>query len=300
MEKVVISGGTGGIGSRLVLELLVRGYEVIVLTRDAKGLSGNDKLRYVTWLDGSGSWKDEINGASALINLAGAIIGGKRWTKSYKEAIYNSRIDSTRLLVDAINSSVIPTKMLYSMSAIGIYGDSKEARINEESPTGEGFLPHICTDWEGEASKVGDSTRLVIGRTGVVLDKHFGAMPLLLNVFRKGIGGPLGSGRQWFSWIHLDDIVAMILQSIKNDDMNGVYNFVSPNPVRNKVFAKTLGKVLRKPALFPVPEFTLKLMYGESASAVLEGQRVFPERLEKMGFNFKFPLLKDALEEVIS
>jgi len=305
-RKILITGGTGMIGRRIVNELCREGAYVKLLTRDiekAKSIfEKNYTVEALKWssYENPLSLKDVMEGTDAIINLAGANVGDRRWNKKFKEVLYNSRIDTTKLLIDTIRICKDRPKILISASGVGVYGFRGGELIDENSTTGDDFLAKLCRDWENEAMKAVEfNLRVVIVRTGLVMDKNDGALKELLTPFKLFAGGKLGSGKQWFSWIHIEDIVRMYLFALVNDKLVGRVNGTSPNPVTNKQFAKTLGRVINRPSLIPVPAIALKIAVGEFAKNLITGQKAVPVKAIKAGFEFRFPELKDALENLL-
>jgi hypothetical protein len=305
--KVVITGATGFVGSRLVERLQQEGNTILVLTRSAThgrkvfpeiAFPKVDIVEYSP-LE-SGSWQSVLSGCDAVINLAGAPIS-ERWSEAHKQAIMDSRKIGTEKLVEAL-AQVNPRPSVWiNASAIGYYGTSETAAFDETSaPVADDFLSEVCRAWEAAAQTVKDyGPRLVILRLGIVLGMG-GAVAKMLTPFRIFAGGPIGSGRQWFSWIHRDDLVNLILQALKDQQMEGVYNATAPNPVRMAEFCKTLGKVLNRPSWLPVPDFVLETILGDGAQVVLEGQQVLPKRTEATGFQYQYNQVKDALVEIVN
>lgn len=248
----------------------------------------------------SGSWQQSVAGCDGVVNLAGAPIAEERWTPARKQEILDSRKRGTEKIVAAIAGANPKPSVLVSASAIGYYGASETATFDETSPAGEDFLAQVCQVWEAEAEKVKQTgTRLVIVRTGIVLGMG-GALGKMLLPFKLFAGGPLGSGRQWFSWIHRDDLVNLILRSLAQPEMQGVYNATAPNPVRMDEFCKALGEVMNRPSWLPVPGFALEALLGDAAQVVLEGQQVLPKRTLESGFEYKYPTVKQALQQILT
>ena len=299
--KVLITGATGFVGQRVVKQLLQEGHQVVVLSRNvAKGaLKLGSKCEYFQWIDTKGLPPLEaFNGIDGIVNLMGEGIAEKRWSEEQKKEIYDSRIISTQKLVEAIGKLTVKPKVFVSASAVGIYGNRGDEEITEDSSTGGDFLAHVCKDWEAEAFKAGESgLRVVVIRTGVVLGRGGGALKKMLPVFKLGAGGPLGSGEQYMSWIHVDDLASMYVEALKNSSLDGVYNGTAPYPAKNKEFTYALGKALRRPAVMPVPTFGLKLLFGEMAQVLLEGQKVLPIKFKVNNFRYKYPTLEMALKE---
>ena len=303
--KIIITGATGFVGSRLVQKLNAENHQIIVLTRDlvkAQRVFPSltfPNLEFVTYTPKeSGAWQEAISGCDAVINLAGEPIA-ERWTAQQKQEIMESRQLGTRKIVEAIAKAAVKPKVLVSGSAIGYYGTSETAVFEETSPSGSDFLAQVCQNWEAEAVKVTEfGVRLAILRVGIVLGDG-GALAKMIGPFQLFAGGPIGTGRQWFSWIHRDDLVNLIFEAVTNDQMSGVYNATAPNPVKMKQFCENLGEVMNRPSWLPVPEFALELLLGDGAMVVLEGQQVLPKKAQALGFQFQYPDLKPALREII-
>ncbi|MBK7254455.1 MAG: TIGR01777 family protein [Ignavibacteria bacterium] len=306
-KKILITGGTGLIGRKIVNELCIQGAFVKILTRNVKkarvlfsnsyALEFLDSKKY----DDPLILKSVIEETDAVINLAGMNVGDRRWNEAFKEEIYSSRINTTKLLVDSIKLSQNKPDSFISASGVGVYGDKKDERINEDSLTGNDFLADVCVDWENEALKAADlGVRVVILRTGIVLDKNDGALPELIMPFKFYIGAYQGNGRQWFSWIHKDDIVQIYLLALENTKIEGIVNAVSPDPVTNKSFIKSVSEFKKTLFQIPVPAFVMKIVAGEFAWNLLTGQKVFPDKLVREGYNFKFPDLNSALSDLFS
>jgi uncharacterized protein len=303
MKKIIITGATGSIGRNLVQELSARGDEVIVFTRNpekAKKKIANAG-KYVKWeYENTAAWMHEMRGADIVVHLAGANLGAKRWNEDYKKLAYDSRIVSTRNLVEAIKRTEQKPKAFICSSAVGIYGNRFDEVLNENSTSGNDFMANICKDWEKEAEKVEQyGLRRVSIRTGLVMQKDEGVLKKMILPFRLFIGGPLGSGRQWFPWIHIDDIVGIYLHAIDNDNVSGATNGTSPGIVTMKEFAKTLGKILKRPSLFPVPKFAMKIAAGEIAEYAVMSQRTSVEKILHSGYKFKFENLEEALKDLL-
>jgi uncharacterized protein len=305
--KVAITGATGFVGSRLVERLQAEGHQVLVLTRAADrarrifptAAFPNVQIQAYTPLE-SGDWQQAISGCDGVVNLAGAPIAEGRWTADRKQEILNSRQIGTEKIVESIAKAAPKPSVLVNSSAIGYYGTSETATFEESSPAGNDFLAQVCQAWEAAAAKVeATGTRRVILRTGIVLGMG-GVIAKMLLPFRLFAGGPLGTGRQWFSWIHREDLVNLILAALTQPELSGTYNATAPNPVRMAEFCQILGQMLRRPSWLPVPDFALEALLGEAAQVVLEGQQVLPKRAEAIGFTYQYPTLKQALEEVLN
>ena len=300
---VAVAGATGLIGTRLVEMFIAQGYKVNVLTRNPA--SAKAKLETVPGANartlaiaGPTQWKSAMRGCSAVINMAGEPIA-TRWSSDLKEEIKRSRVSTTKRIVEALNSLAPGERpeVLVNASAVGYYGTSETATFNEESSSGDDYLAEVCREWE--AAAMGADCRVVVLRTGIVLAKEGGALAKMVPVFQMFAGGPLGSGKQWFSWIHRDDVVGMILQGVEDSTWSGVYNGVAPNPVRMGELCSALGDVMQRPSFVPVPDFALQTLLGEGAKVVLEGQRVLPTRAKAGGYQFKFDKVGPALENII-
>jgi len=302
--KYVIAGGSGFLGRPLTHELTGKGHQVVVLTRGRA--HERDGIRHVTWSgqpDG-GTWQQEVDGADGVVNLAGAGIADKRWTTARKLELRQSRVDSTRALVNAVRAATSRPKVFLSGSAIGIYGPQPHDAppLDESAPPGADFLSSLGVDWEAEAHPVSAlGCRLVILRTGIVLARDGGALQQLIPPFNLFVGGPLGSGRQAMSWIHRRDWLELVVWLLRQDDASGVFNGTAPMPVTNREFSKALGKALHRPAIFPVPGFVLRIIVGEMAGpALLAGQRVVPAHALNLGFTFQFPDIDSALSDAVA
>lgn len=301
--KIAIAGATGFVGSRLVEALQDRGHQTIVLTRNPQQATSRfPKAQVVAYNPlKSGEWQESISGCDAVVNLAGEPIAEKRWTPAHKRAILESRQIGTQKIVEAISTASVKPQVLINASAIGYYGTSESAKFAETSPSGTDFLAEVCREWESAAQAVTASgTRLVILRLGIVLGENGGALGKMLAPFSAFVGGPIGSGKQWFSWIHRDDVVQLIIAAIDNAQMQGTYNATAPNPVTMAEFATTLGTVMDRPSWLPVPNFALEAMLGEGAIVVLQGQQVVPTQTLAAGFEFQYPTLKPALTAILS
>ncbi|MDW7710979.1 MAG: TIGR01777 family oxidoreductase [Deferrisomatales bacterium] len=297
--RIFVTGGTGFVGARLVPFLAEQGHEVSLLLRPVESKEGLPAGVRVTEGDPTkeGPWWDGLRDCDAAVNLAGAPIFG-RWNEQKKELIRESRVRTTRNLVTALPAGK-PFSLL-STSAVGIYGDAGDRELDESAPLGDDFLAHVARDWEAEAARArGRGARVALTRFGIVLGPGGGALATLEKVTRRFLGGPVGTGRQWFSWIHREDLVRALLFLLERPDQEGVFNLCAPNPVRQLDVARALGRVLRRPALTPAPALAVRLVLGEFADAVLFSQRMVPRRLQAAGFGFLFPELEPALREVL-
>jgi len=304
--KVAITGASGFVGSRLVEKLHTEGNQVVVLTRNLAAAqnvfpdSSFPNVEVIAYTPTqSGSWQQAIASCDGIVNLAGEPIADGRWTAERKQEILNSRKLGTQKIVEAIALANPKPKVLVNASAIGYYGTSETATFDEASKPGEDFLAQVCLDWEAEAQKVTQlGVRLVILRLGIVLGKG-GAIAKMITPFKLFAGGPIGSGRQWFSWIHREDLVNLIIQALTRSDIEGVLNATAPNPVRMTQLADTMGQVMNRPSWLPVPALALEALLGDGAMVVLEGQQVIPKRTLASGFNYQYPTVKQALEEIL-
>ncbi|MHC5759469.1 thylakoid membrane protein ThyD [Nostoc sp.] len=305
--KFAITGATGFVGSLLVQRLQGKGHKIVVLTRNtafaqkvfpSEAFANVEIVAYTPNV--SGSWQSVIANCDGVVNLAGEPIGEGRWTPERKQEILNSRKLGTQKIVEAIaNANPKPT-VLINASAIGYYGTSETATYDETSLSGNDFLAQVCQAWEAEARKVKDAgVRLVILRFGIVLGNG-GALGKMIPPFKLFAGGPIGSGRQWFSWIHVDDLVNLILQALTKPEIEGVYNATAPNPVRMADLSQTLGQVMNRPSWLPVPAFAIEALLGDGAIVVLQGQQVIPKRTLETGFEYKYPNLQPALTQILN
>jgi uncharacterized protein (TIGR01777 family) len=300
--NILITGATGFVGRRLCEMLHQAGHTVRALSRDSVAAKQRVPLLKEVF-----PWNplqelpplQAFEGCDAVINLAGESIAG-RWTAPKKQTIRDSRVLGTRNLVNALAQLSSRPKVLISASAIGYYGDRGEETLTEDAAPGSDFLAQVCRDWENEALKAESlGLRVVRLRIGLVLGRGGGTLQALLPLFRVGLGGPLGSGRQWWSWIHRDDLCRLIVQILANESISGPVNATAPQPVRQKEFAQVLGRVLRRPAFLPTPAFALKIALGEFADGILASQRVLPRRAQEMGYRFQFEELEGALREIL-
>lgn len=300
--KVLVTGATGFIGKRLCVALAERGHTIHVLTRDASTATKRiaTPVTAFSWNAETNTPPEEsFNGVEAVIHLAGEGVAEKRWTDAQKKKIYDSRILGTRNLVKGIAKYGKSVKTLVSSSAIGYYGDRGDETLTENSKPADRFLAKVCIEWEKEAAAAPNSVRTVLLRTGIVLGEDGGALKKLLPIFRLGAGGPVGTGKQWMSWIHVDDMVGLYLHALEKPTLQGPVNAVGPNPVRNNDFSKALGKALRRPAIVPAPAFALKLALGEMAEIVLASQRVLPEAAKSSNYDFQYSTIESAFDEIV-
>ncbi len=301
--RIFVTGGTGFVGRSLVRSLAEDRHEITVLTRSAE--KSPPLPPGVSYLEGNptekGAWQEKVADQDGVINLAGASIFA-RWTETAKRTIRDSRILTARNLVDAFSARRPQGAFLFSTSAVGYYGFRQDEELDESSPPGEGFLASLSKEWESVALSAEErGVRVVLLRFGIVLGKEGGALKQMIPVFKKCLGSPLGSGKQWFSWIHLKDLINIYSFLIKEAAISGPINCTSPQPVRNREFTNLLGDALRKPTFMPsVPGFFLRMLLGEFGSVLLKGQRVLPRRLLEKGYRFDFPDLRGALQNLLN
>ncbi len=297
--KILIAGATGLIGTALRDALKAKGHEMIFVSR-----SEPRNENFVQWSMEDG-FRDEdlprLEGLDAAINLAGESISGLRWTEEKKRAIRDSRVQGTRRIIELFAKLKQPPKTFIAGSAVGFYGDRGDDVMTEASTAGDTFLADVCKEWEAESRRAEDlGIRTVLLRTGIVLSKDGGALGTMLTPFKFGVGGVIGSGKQWMSWVSLDDEIRAIVYALEHENIRGAVNVTSPNPVTNEEFTKTLGDVLYRPTFLPLPEFAVNLVFGEMGDALLlDSTRVVPKRLEDNGFEFKYPKLKEAIEVAV-
>ena len=295
--KVLITGASGLIGKELQRSFTEKGYELLLASRKEP-----QDEKHIQWsIEDGFTDPDKLEGIDVVVHLAGENVSGLRWTDEKKKAIRDSRILGTRNVVDAISKLKHKPKTFIASSAIGFYGERGEEEVTESSAAGDNFLAGVCKDWEAESRRAEDAgIRTVLLRTGIVLSKDGGALATMLTPFKLGVGGVVGSGKQWMSWISLEDQIAVINFLIDNENIRGAVNAVSPNPVTNHDFTKTLGDVLYRPTFLPLPEFAVSMIFGEMGDALLlASTKVMPKRLEDAGFEFKHPNLKEAIENAV-
>ena len=300
--RIIITGGTGLIGQALANDLHANQHEVIVLSRGAQRPAGlAPAVRVVQW-DGrsAAGWGELVDGNTAIVNLAGANIAGGRWSDARKREIVDSRVQAGQAVVQAVQQAVVKPRVVIQSSAVGYYGACGDEVINETSKTGSDFLADVCRQWEASTAAVEAlGVRRAVIRTGVVLSKDGGALPRRVLPFRFFAGGKLGSGRQYFPWIHLKDEVAAIRFLIEQPAASGVFNLAAPEPPTNAQFTQAIGKALGRPALMPVPAFALRTLFGEMSTVLLDGQRAQPQRLQQMGYRFRFTDPVAALQDLL-
>ncbi|MDB4929032.1 MAG: hypothetical protein JWM10_1516 [Myxococcaceae bacterium] len=297
--RVGVVGATGFVGRSLVAALVARGDAVVAFSRDPararRALPNGVEARSLDEITA------EVVGAlDAVVNLAGEPVGAKRWDDAYRAAIRESRVRTTRRVVDAIGAAERRPKVLVNASAVGFYGPRGDEEVTESAPPGDDFLAGVCRDWEREAERVAEfGVREVRPRIGVVLGEAGGSLEKMLLPFKLFVGGPVGNGRQWFPWVHLDDVVGAITWALDHDDLRGAVNVTAPEPVRYARFAEALGRRLRRPSWLPVPGFALRLALGPMAEVVVTGQRAVPAALLASGYPFKYPRLDGALAQAV-
>ena len=299
--RIIITGGTGLIGNAVAHEMGGSGHEIVVLSRDlAKVKKLPPNTRAVQWDGKTGAgWSPLLDGDTAIVHLAGESIAAGRWTESRKRRIRESRVGSGRAVLEAIRQAKEKPKALLQGSAVGYYGPCGDEVVAEGHAPGSDFLADVCVDWEAstaEAEALG--VRRALLRTGIVLSPDGGALPKMALPFKLGAGGPLGGGRQWVPWIHLADEVGAIRFLLERDDARGPFNLTAPQPLTNRDFGRALGKALHRPSLAPAPGFALRLVLGEMADMLLNGQRAVPQRLLEMGYVFRFPEALQALRNL--
>ena len=301
--RVLIAGGTGLIGSALIGSLRDSNCEVTVLTRSPERSQAlmQSGVRLVRW-DGETAegWSHLVSQVDAIVNLAGEGIADGRWSTARKERIRQSRVRAGNALVSAIRDAESVPKTLIQSSAVGYYGPGKDEIMTEQAPPGEDFLANVCSEWEASTAEVeAMGVRRVVIRTGVVLSSKGGALPRMTLPFRLFAGGPLGSGRQYFPWIHIADEVAAIRFLLENENASGPYNLAAPDPPRNREFVRDLGRAMGRPSFLPTPSFALQLLFGEMSTVLLDGQRAVPARLQEDGYAFIFPETVAALDDLV-
>lgn len=295
---ILITGGTGLIGRQLCTALLAEGYELTVLSRSPDSVPAKCGAN-VKAMANLAEWQSDRT-FDAVINLAGEPIVDARWTKQRKQMLWDSRVTLTEQLVQRIAAAQHKPALLLSGSAIGYYGDRGDAALDEMAPAGADFPAQLCKAWEDAAlAAEASGVRVCLLRTGLVLSRHGGLLGRMKLPFRLGLGARLGNGKQWMSWIHIDDYVAILLELLRDEHTSGPYNMTAPQPETNREFTATLARALHRPALFNVPSWLLKSIMGESACLLLEGQKVLPQKIESADYHFVFEKLADALQDVL-
>jgi uncharacterized protein (TIGR01777 family) len=299
--NVFMTGGTGFVGTYLTKKLIADGHKVTILTQPLG--SAALKLSGLTYADGNptikGLWQDSVKEHDVIINLAGASIFS-RWTPEQKKILLESRIETTRNLVSALSDNA-KNITFFSTSAVGYYGFHEDEELTENMPAGNDFLARLAYDWEQEALRAKDKgARVVITRFGIVLGKSGGALGQMIPLFKYFLGGPLGNGRQWFSWVHMHDLAEAFIFLLQHQEINGAVNLCSPQPLRNVDLGRAIGKILHRPSFMPAPGFMIKLILGEFGSVLLKGQRVIPSRLLEAGFQFRYANIEEALRSIIT
>lgn len=295
---ILITGGTGFIGTELRSRLLQEGHSLTIITRSPKKYE-DEKAKNQQFI----AWDDDLvpamEEADAVVNLVGENLA-QIWTEEVKKRLVSSRVDNTQKLISAIKMAENPPDVMVSASGISYYGDRGDDILDESEPAGSGFLPELCIAWEDAAKPVQDAgVRLVIFRNGVVLQKGGGAMQYMLPVFKLGLGGSIGDGKQYFPWIHMLDACRAMEFAISNEQVSGIYNLNAPNPVTMNELVDKLGGALRRPTFFRVPEFALKWIVGEASAPLLDSLRTQPKKLQQAGFDFRFPYIKEALADIV-
>jgi uncharacterized protein len=300
--KIVIAGGTGFVGKALVNELVRQNHEVVILTRNTGRLEQSGQITYVQWLSKKANPIEYLQDIDYFVNLAGESINSGRWTESRKEKILKSRIIAVQELLKIIEKLERKPKAFINASAIGIYGTSETDVFTEETEgKGKDFLAKTVSTWENEVNKAALlGIRTVLCRFGIILDKFEGALPKMVTPFKMYIGGNIGNGRQWMSWIHIKDVIQAIIFSMEHEHLNGPINFTAPQPVTMKEFGTSLATVLHKPHWLPLPSFPLRVFLGEMSGLVLEGQKVLPKKLVESGFEFQYPQINLALNNIFA
>ncbi|MEW9502048.1 TIGR01777 family oxidoreductase [Jeotgalibacillus marinus] len=300
--KILLSGGTGFIGQKITQLLTKNNHEVYILTRNSDRFDDKPYVHYVEWLTETAFPENNLMKIDAVINLAGESINNGRWNDEHKERIYDSRIESTDEILRIIRALESKPSVLINASAVGYYPSSETKIYTEQSlEKGSDFLARTVVDWEKQATLAQDEgVRVAYGRFGIILGKDAGALPSMAMPYKLMAGGTVGSGKQWLSWVHHEDVARAILFAIEHDELEGPFNVTAPNPMRMKEFGKTLGRALNRPHWIPAPAFALKLALGDKSALVLEGQKALPKVLEEKGFTFKYSTLHQALQEIYS
>jgi uncharacterized protein (TIGR01777 family) len=296
---ILITGGTGFVGDELRTMLLKQGHHLVIITRSPDRYESETakNQRFINW---GADLVEEMSQVDAVINLAGENIFGQRWTEEVKQRIMDSRVETTKKLVDAMREADHKPEVLISASASGIYGDRDDDILDENEPKANDFLAEVCKAWEAEAHKAEElEVRVVIPRIGIVLEKGGGALEKMIPPFQFFVGGPIGDGKQYMSWIHRTDLCRAIAFPLEKEDFSGPYNVNAPSPVTMNEFAETLGSVMRRPSIFRVPRFALDIILGEAAKPVTDSARMQPKKLQTAGFEFHFEELEEALGDIV-
>ncbi|MGX1902288.1 hypothetical protein EDD69_11430 [Thermolongibacillus altinsuensis] len=299
--NIAIAGGTGFVGKALTEYFRQKGHHIYILTRKTTKIKNETNIHYVQWLTNDAQPYRQLPPIDAIINLAGESINSGRWNEARKQSIIKSRLSATKAVYDLIANMKQKPNVLIQASAIGIYGTSLHETFTEKSSTtGRDFLAQTVQRWEQEAQKIETlGVRTVLMRFGIILGKDEGALPRILLPYKWFIGGTIGSGKQWMSWVHIHDVVRSIEFAMMNESLIGPVNVTAPQPTTMKQFGQTVAHILKRPHWIPVPSFALKLLLGEMSMLVLEGQKVFPEKLMSAGFSFSFPTLEEALKNIL-
>lgn len=300
--KILLAGATGFVGKPLVTTLLSQGHDLIVLSRNPQSSILPNSVRMHSWKEFESLTKKNsslLNGLDAVINLSGEAIAGKRWSPEQKKKLRSSRLETTQLIVKEIKTVAEPPKVFINASAVGYYGSVPVGDVSEAHASGLGFLANLCQEWEETAMQADSKqTRVVLPRIGIVLEQGGGALAKMIPPFLFFAGGPLGNGKQYFPWIHREDLIRSIYFALEQESLRGAYNAVAPGCITMKAFAQALGKRLRRPSLAPAPTFILKLLLGEMSEMLLTGQKAVPEKLLTKGFSFKYPDVTSALQAI--
>jgi hypothetical protein len=310
--RIIITGGTGFIGRALTNNLVAEDHEVIILTRTLKQPEQGEKTnpKYVVWdTRTSQGWSEWVNSAQAIVNLAGESIAGdnffnliaRRWTKEQKEKIIASRVNAGNAIVEAVKTAHHKPAVIIQASAVGYYGDRGEEELTEDASHGNDFLAQVCQRWEASTAELEkiELRRVIIRTAGIVMGTEGGSLPFMLLPYKFFAGGPLGSGQQWVSWIHLADEINAIKYLIQHSETTGIYNLCAPQACRNITFSQILGKVLKRPSFVPMPAIALRLLFGEKAAVLLASQKQMPARLQESGYKFLFQNLEEALKNIL-
>lgn len=300
MKHILLTGGTGFIGKELRRLLLQEGHYLTIVTRRPNKYE-DEKAKNQQFIAWDGDLVSAMNEANIVIHLAGENVFSQRWSDEVKKKIYNSRIEGTRALVDAMREAESKPELFISASASGYYGDGGDSIKTENDPAANDFLAKVCVDWEAEAQKATElGVRVANPRIGIVLEKDGGAMEKMIPPFQFFVGGPVGDGKQYMSWIHREDLINALLFPIKNETIEGAYNVCAPEPVTMNLFADVLGDVMNRPVLLRVPKIALQVMYGEGAKPILDSIRMKPKVLQEQGFDFRFDDLEEALADILN